>query len=147
MKSLNPWRSNRNIFDRVFSDFVDELTVNTRPWMQVDSEFSPRVDVRDSKKEIFVTAELPGLNEKDIQVTLADDRLVIKGEKRAEKELEDSESYYVERSFGAFTRSIPLPTKIDREKCDAKFNNGVLTVTLKKSKEGLTGGLEIPIHH
>lgn len=147
MRSLIPWRSSSNAFDRIFSDFVDELAINRSPWLRSDGEFSPRIDVRDGKKEIFVTAELPGLDEKDIQVTLADDRLTIKGEKRAEKESEDSERYYMERSYGVFTRSIPLPAKIDKDKCDARFNNGILTVTLKKSKEGLSGGQAIPIHH
>ncbi len=146
MRSLIPWR-NTNILDRVFSDFVDELTYTGRPYLRADSEFSPRVDVHDSKKEIHVTAELPGMEEKDIHVMLNDDRLTIKGEKRTEKEVGDAERHYVERSYGSFTRTIPLPSSVEKAKCEAIFKNGVLKVTLQKSKEGLISGHEIPIHH
>lgn len=146
MRSLIPWRST-NVLDRVFSDFMDELATTGRPLLRPDTEFSPRVDVRDMKKEIEVTAELPGLEEKDIHVVLNDDRLTIKGEKKVEKEGGDSERYYVERSYGSFTRSIPLPASVVQDKCEAIFKNGVLKVTLQKSKEALTSGREIPIHH
>lgn len=146
MRSLIPWRGT-NAVDRIFSDFMDDLAVTGRPPLRPDADFSPRVDVRDLKKEIEVTAELPGLEEKDIHVVLNDDRLTIKGEKKVEKEGGDSERYYVERSYGSFTRSIPLPASVLPDKCEAIFKNGVLKITLQKSKEALTSGREIPIRH
>ncbi len=146
MRSLIPWRST-NVVDRVFSDFMDELALTGRPLLRSAAEFSPRVDIHDLKKVIEVTAELPGLEEKDIHVVLNDDRLTIKGEKKVEKECGDSERYCVERSYGSFTRNIPLPSSVMPDKCEAIFKNGVLKVTLQKSKESLTSGREIPIHH
>ncbi len=153
MRSLIPWRSS-SVFDRVFSDFMDELSYSVgttgpsgRSMLKLDTEFSPRVDVRDAKKEILVSAELPGMDEKDIHVILNDDRLTIKGEKRAEREGGDSDRYYIERSYGAFSRTIPLPASVDRDKCEASFKNGVLKVTLQKTKEALAAGHEIPVKH
>jgi HSP20 family protein len=147
MRSLIPWRSS-SVFDRVFSDFMDELSYSTgRPLLKLDTEFSPRVDVRDSKKEILVSAELPGMDEKDIHVILNDDRLTIKGEKRVEREGGDSDRHYVERSYGSFSRTIPLPASVERDKCEASFKNGVLKVTLQKTKEALASGIEIPLKH
>lgn len=150
MRSLIPWRGS-SVFDRVFSDFMDELSyapgTTGRQLLKLDTEFSPRVDVRDSKKEILVSAELPGMDEKDIHVILNDDRLTIKGEKKAEREGGDAERYYVERSYGAFSRTIPLPASVERDKCEATFKNGVLRVTLHKTKEALASGFEIPLTH
>ena len=150
MRSMIPWRSS-SVFDRVFSDFMDELSYSVgtpgRQLLKLDTEFTPRVDVRDSKKEILVSAELPGMEEKDVHVILNDDRLTIKGEKRAEREGGDADRHYVERSYGAFSRTIPLPASVDRDKCEATFKNGVLKVTLQKTKEALAPGHEIPVKH
>ena len=97
--------------------------------------FSPPVDVREDEKEVTVKAELPGMEEKDIEVNLADNGLTIKGEKKAEKEEKGKDNWYRETSYGAFHRFIPLPEGLDREKVDARFKNGVLTVTLPRLEE------------
>ncbi len=80
-------------------------------------------------------AELPGMEEKDIEVNLADNGLTIKGEKKAEKEEQGKDNWYRETSYGAFHRFIPLPEGLDKEKVDAHFKNGVLTVTLRRLEE------------
>ena len=97
--------------------------------------FSPSVDVREDEKEVTVKAELPGMEEKDIEVNLADNGLTIKGEKKAEKEEQGKDNWYRETSYGAFHRFIPLPEGLDKEKVDAHFKNGVLTVTLRRLEE------------
>jgi HSP20 family protein len=93
----------------------------------------PAVEVSEDEKNYAVTAELPGLEEKDVEVTVSGDTLVIKGEKRQEKE-EKGKSFYVsERSYGSFQRVFSLPEGIDRDKIAAQFAKGVLTITLPKT--------------
>jgi HSP20 family protein len=94
----------------------------------------PMIDVSETDDAVHVTAELPGLKEDDVEVTLSDGNLVIQGEKRAEKEQKDKNYYRVERSYGSFHRSIPLPTEVDDKKVDASFQNGVLNIVLPKVK-------------
>jgi HSP20 family protein len=93
----------------------------------------PKVDVAETSDEIRVTAELPGMKEDDVEVTLSDGGLVIQGEKRIEKEEKEKNYYRVERSYGKFHRSIPLPGKVDDKNVNASFQNGVLTITLPKA--------------
>ena len=93
------------------------------------------LEVRETDKELVITVELPGVDEKDVEVTLSEDMMTIKGEKKAEKE-EKKEGYYMaERSYGAFSRSLRLPYAVDEKKVAAKFKDGVLTITLPKPKE------------
>jgi HSP20 family protein len=97
----------------------------------------PAVDVIDKEKEVQVRAELPGMGEKDIDVRLSDDTLTIRGEKKEEREeREEGGNYYVsERRYGSFQRSFRIPEGIDRDKVDASFQKGVLTITLPKTPE------------
>ena len=105
----------------------------------------PELDVRESTNAITVEAELPGVDEKDVTVTLANGILTIKGEKKLEKE-EKGESYHLtERSFGSFERSIRLPDTIDDAKVEAKFDKGVLKVTAAKKPEAVKAERKIEI--
>ena len=105
----------------------------------------PELDVRENTGSITVEAELPGVDEKDVSVTLANGVLTIKGEKRQEKE-EKSENYYLaERSFGSFARSIRLPDTVDEAKVDAKFDKGVLKITAAKKPEAVKAERKIEI--
>jgi HSP20 family protein len=97
----------------------------------------PQIDVSESEREIQVTAELPGIDEKDVEVILADDMLTMRGEKKAEHEQKDRDYHLMERSHGAFSRSLPLPFAADSSQVKAAFKNGVLTVTIQKPKEVL----------
>ena len=105
--------------------------------------FEPRVDVEETADEVRVTAELPGLDEKDFEVTLSGDTLVLKGEKREEHE--DRAQGWRERRYGAFERTIPLPVEVDEDKVEATFDKGVLTVVLPRSSraEAKTRRIEI----
>lgn len=93
---------------------------------------TPRVDVMETDAEIQVTAELPGMDEKDVEVIFSNESLTIKGEKKAAKEDKEKGHYRMERSYGSFQRDILIPVEVDAEKIDATFKNGVLTVKFPK---------------
>jgi len=104
----------------------------------------PRLELSENDKEIRVTAELPGMEEKDIEISLDDHQLVIWGEKKSETS--DEERGYSERSYGRFERRIGLPSQIDEDKVEAAFRNGVLTVTVPRTAEAAQGRKTIPIN-
>ena len=98
---------------------------------------SPKIDVAESKDAIEVTAELPGVDEKDVDVTLANGMLTVRGEKKTERDEQDKDKnwHVMERSYGSFSRAIPLPFHPDPAKVEAKFDNGVLRIRLPKPPE------------
>ena len=121
----------RQEMDRMFDEFFEGRAL--APWSQAWSGFAPRVDVVETDEEIKVTAELPGLDAKDVDVTVSHNTLTLKGEKKQEHE-ETGEGYYrSERSYGSFERSISLPSTVEADKADATFDKGVLTVTFPKT--------------
>jgi len=129
----DPFRSLFQEVQRTFEDFSRRT-----PFMRFGSDMlSPKIDVAESKDAIEVTAELPGVDEKDVDVTLADDVLTIRGEKRTERDEQDKDKnwHVVERGFGSFTRAIPLPFDADASKVEAKFDKGVLHIHLPKPAE------------
>lgn len=105
----------------------------------------PRIDVHETEKELRISAELPGMTEKDIDVSLSKDMLTISGEKKQESEENVKGWYRMERCYGSFTRSISLPCEVDQDHCQASFKNGVLTVTLSKSPQAQARVKSIPI--
>jgi HSP20 family protein len=128
----------RDEMDKVFDRF--ELGFPRWPSLLRQGNGSimvPELDVRENTTSVTVEAELPGVDEKDISVTLANGILTIKGEKKEAKE-EKSENVYVsERSYGAFERFVRLPETIDETKLEAKFDKGVLKVTAMKKPEAV----------
>jgi HSP20 family protein len=131
--SGDPFVALQSEMNRLFASFFDGFDSgpfgNTTPG---ELATMPKVDVSQTAEAVHVTAELPGMKEQDIEVTLAEGHLVIQGEKRAEKEDKDKNYHRIERSYGSFHRSIPLPGEVDDKKVDASFQNGVLTVVLPK---------------
>ncbi|ARQ14482.1 HSP20 family heat shock protein (plasmid) [Rhizobium etli] len=128
---LSLHREVNRLFDDVFRGFGASL-----PSLRGASCFSagwPSVEISDTDKQIKVTAEVPGLEEKDIEVFLNDGVLTLKGEKRSETE--DKEKQFSERYYGRFERRIPLGTEVEEDQVDATFKNGVLTVTLPKTEK------------
>ncbi len=95
----------------------------------------PAVDVTEDEHSFGIIAELPGLSEKDVEVTIANDMLTIKGEKHEESETKEKNYYLSERRFGSFQRSFPLPDSIDRDKIEATFDKGMLKLTLPKTPQ------------
>jgi HSP20 family protein len=121
--------------NRMFNEFFSGFGLAPTTW-EGWSTFSPQVDIVDNEKEIKVSVELPGLDEKDIDVSLSHDMLTISGEKRQEKEDKGKNYYRMERSYGSFKRAIPIPCEVKTEAIDATFKNGVLSVILPKATEG-----------
>ena len=107
--------------------------------------FAPQVDVTETDKEIKVCAEIPGVDAKDVDVTVEDDMLTIKGEKKYEREENEKGQYRMERSYGSFKRSIPLPVEVDDAKAKAEFKNGVLRLTLPKRPGAKSRRKRIPV--
>lgn len=134
---LEPWRSLRSEMDRVFDRFAKGFSFpSLEPFWTSDVELSaPAVDLTEDDKAYKVTAELPGMDEKDIDVTVSGGALVIKGEKKQEKEEKNKNYYLSERSYGSFQRSFSLPDGVDQDKIAADFAKGVLTVTLPKTAD------------
>jgi len=107
--------------------------------------FMPSVDVKESDREFIIRAELPGVDEKDIDVTVTNDAVTIKGEKKEEKEDKGKNYYYMERSYGSFNRVIPLSAETEGGKAEASFKNGVLNITIPKSAVAKAKGTKVPI--
>ena len=105
----------------------------------------PELDVRESTTYMTIEAELPGVDEKDISVTLANGVLTIKGEKKQSREEKNESFHLTERSYGSFGRSLRLPDSIDETKVDAKFDKGVLKVTCAKKPEAIKAERSIEI--
>jgi HSP20 family protein len=103
----------------------------------------PAIDMFERKGEIVLRADLPGLAEKDVEVSVQDGMLTIRGERKEEREEKEEDYYYCERSAGAFTRSVSLPPGVDADKIKATFKNGVLEVHVPKSKESAAKTIEI----
>ena len=112
---------------------------------QLTASFMPRLDITEEEKTFTVTAELPGMNEKDIELSISGDALSIKGEKKEEKDDKSKNYYYSERSYGSFMRTIPLPRQIEVDKVSANFQKGVLTITLPKSSEAVATSKKISV--
>ncbi len=108
--------------------------------------FEPRVDVAERDKEYVVSLELPGVSREDFTVTVENDYLTIKGEKKVEREESLDDGWRRERSRGSFSRSFHLGGGIDRDKISAEFRDGVLEVTVPKSKDSMKKAIEVKVH-
>lgn len=126
-------REMNRMFDSFSRSFFDDFPLSKD--MGFAHTVVPRINVAETESEVEITAELPGMEEKDIEVNLSKDALVIKGEKKTEKEDKKKGYRLVERTYGSFHRTIPVPAGVESEKVEAKFRNGVLTVVLPKTKE------------
>jgi HSP20 family protein len=121
--------------DRLFEDFEQGFSLwpATRPLREAG--YSPRVDITESDTEVTVTAELPGMDDDDIRLTLTHNALTLEGEKQAKQESTEKDYYRMERTYGRFRRTIPLPCEVEEDQVSATFKKGVLTVHLPKGPE------------
>ena len=115
-----------DFFGRVPSRFDTELS---------RSEWTPSVDISETKDEIVVKTEVPGMNKDDIKITLQDNVLTLRGERKQEKEEKDTNFHRMERCYGSFTRSFNLPTVVQADKIKASYKDGILNITLPKAEE------------
>jgi len=132
----------RNEMDRLFDEFFGRTS--ERFGLEVgEGVWSPDVDISETDNEIIVSAELPGVKKEDIKITLQDNVLTLRGEKKQEKETKDENFHRVERSYGVFQRSFTLPATVDAKNIKAGYKNGVLKIRLPKAEEAKKK--EIPI--
>jgi HSP20 family protein len=132
MRGLMPWTGMSGLkheMDRVFDRFLESK------WEEIPAlgQWMPSMDVSETKDSLVAKVEAPGMDPKDIQISLQEDLLTVKGEKRQDKEEKDEHYHRVERAYGAFARSVRLPVAVDANKVTATFKNGLLTITLPKT--------------
>jgi len=145
---ISPWKPFRELermrreMDRLWDSFLEG-----RPGRKVEEvgEWLPTLDVSETKNELVVRAEIPGIDAKDIDISLTNDLLTIKGEKKQEKEEKEENYHLIERSYGSFARAIRLPKEVQSDKISASYRNGILKVTLPKSKEAKKKEIKIKV--
>jgi HSP20 family protein len=144
---LVPWKPFREIstlrkeMDNLLNRFFGKSSLAEA----FGGEWSPTMDVSETASSIVVKAELPGLEVKDIDVSMSGDVLTIKGEKRKEQEEKDEHHHYSERYYGSFQRSFRLPTTIQSDKIEASFEKGILKITLPKTEEAKKKEIKIKV--
>ena len=136
---ISPWRPFRELeemqrrFEEIFGrPFLPAM------WRRVPAEergWAPAIEVFEKEDKFVVKAELPGMKEEDIDVSVVGDTMTIKGERKAETEVKEEDYYCCERSYGSFSRSIALPSTVDAKKIEASYEDGVLEVSLPKAPE------------
>lgn len=158
VSDLVPWRNNLparrgettgdsyDVMRREMNQLFDDFFRGLEPGGEQGTTFNPRLNLTETDDQIEATVELPGMSEDDIDLTLTRDGLTIEGEKKGEKEEEGKNYYRQERSYGYFRRTIPLPPDVvDRDKVEANFDQGVLTITMPKREEAQTTSRRIPV--
>lgn len=121
----------RDRMNRLFEDMSgskEEKDLMTRAW-------APSVDIYENESEVVLCAEIPGVEEKDVEIKVEDNNLIIKGERKFEKEAKEENYHRIERSYGSFFRSFALPSYIEQDKIEAEHENGVLRVRMPKKAE------------
>ena len=141
---ITPWRPFefdriRREMDRLWDSFFEGSP------MRRAGEWLPSIDVSETKSDLVIKAELPGMDPKDIDISMNNGFLTIKGEKKHEREEKDENYHLVERSYGSFSRSVQLPGEVQSEKIKASFKNGVLIVKIPKPKESKKKEIRIKV--
>lgn len=130
----------RKEMDRLWDSFFER-----RPRTGDMGEWYPSLDVAETKNDVVIKAEVPGMDPKDIDISLSNGVLTIKGEKKQEREEKEGDYHFTERSFGTFTRAIQLPAEVQSEKIEASYKNGVLKIILPKSEEAKRKQIKINV--
>jgi len=144
-RELAPFRDferMRKEMDRFWDSFL-EGTMRRRG--EDGTEWFPSLDVSETKNELVVKAEIPGMDSKDIDISLSDGMLTIRGEKKYEKEEKEENYHFIERSYGTFSRSVSLPRDLKHDKISASYKDGVLRVVLPKSEEAKKKEIKIKV--
>ena len=125
---------------RFFGNFYGEDGDNRR-----SSSYCPRLDISETKDDISVNVELPGVSSKDVNITIEDDVLSIKGEKKYENNENDKNYFRAERGYGSFHRSFSLPTEVKKDKIKASFKDGILNISIPKAEKVKPKQIEIAV--
>jgi HSP20 family protein len=148
MTSLMRWypfsdiRSLRRRTGRPFDDFFRGLSLV--PWE--DAEFAFPLDVYETEESVVVKAPLPGVRPEDVDISITEGILTIKGESKSEEEIKREDYHRRELRYGSFCRSVPLPAQVEHDKAEASFEQGILTVTLPKSEEVKPKTIKVKAH-
>ncbi len=142
VSGADPFTTMRREMDRLFENLSREFGW---PMPERAGAIVPSIDVSETDSELKVEAELPGVDEKDVEVSVVDNVLTIRGEKKEEREEKKKDYHLVERSYGSFARSITLPFAVEPDQAKATFKNGVLTITLPKPPEVKEKLKKIPV--
>lgn len=137
---IRSWQREMNKFFKKFNRDFD-LSDDFQGW----EEQFPKLEVKDTDKNYLIKAEVPGLTEKDISVSLKDNTLVIEGERKTETKKEDKGHYFSEFNYGSFYRSVPLSDEVDQENIKATYKNGILSVELPKTNTSSHSEKKIPV--
>jgi len=144
--ALIPWRPWREMdvlrreMDRIWDRFSGE-----KPAEWPGSEWTPSLDVSESQDKIVVKAEAPGIDPKELDISLSSGVLTLKGEKKKEREEQGENFHLVERSYGAFSRSVRLPAEVQEDKIKASYKDGILTITLPKTERAKERAIKIEV--
>ena len=144
LETLKPYRkpgSIRNEIDNLLHEFFGG-PIHTGP---LAGEWLPAADITETADKVFVKAELPGIEEKDIDLSICGNLLIIRGEKKHMKEEKDENHYLGDRYYGSFRRAFQLPGDVDQNKAEAKFRRGVLKITIPRVEEAIRKKIEINI--
>jgi HSP20 family protein len=136
-REMSPFIALQQEIDRLFDGFSTAFTG------RVAKDLAPTMDIAETDKDIEITVELPGMQEKDVQLNLADNVLTIRGEKKNEREETKKDYHLVERSYGSFTRSIELPAGVNADQIKAEMANGVLKVAVTKPAPTQTKKIDV----
>ncbi|MCX8161004.1 MAG: Hsp20/alpha crystallin family protein [Candidatus Saccharicenans sp.] len=123
----------RDRMNRLFEDLVSSPKFEESDIIQ--STWSPAVDIYETENELVLTAELPGVDEKDVEIKVEDNTLSLRGERKFEKETREENYHRIERAYGSFFRSFSLPNYVDQEKISAEYENGLLKIHMPKKAE------------
>jgi HSP20 family protein len=148
LMDLAPWepfRDELSAFRKEMDRLWNRSFGETALGRVLETEWQPSADIAETADSITIKAELPGLEPKDIEVTLSGDLLTIKGEKKKEKEKKDEKFHRTERFYGIFERSFRFPVGVKMDKVEAKFDKGILTVTLPKTEEAKTKEIKVQV--
>jgi HSP20 family protein len=132
------WDPRENLMRSFFDDFFDitgKPSSNRRRRWEEGGIWSPATDLIDKKDKLVARIELPGVEKKDVKVSLSENNLTVQGEIEKDKETKKEDYYCCERAYGTYSRTISLPAEIDQDKIKANFKNGILEITMPKKAE------------
>jgi HSP20 family protein len=148
MQSVNRWDPFAEMIEmhRWFDRAVGDLFGRTPAGMAgVESVWNPLVDIHETKEHFLVRAEIPGMKQEEIEVSILDDTLTLKGERKRETEVKENEYHRIERSYGSFQRSIVLPAGVDASAVKASYKDGVLEIQLAKKEEAKPKTIKVEV--
>ena len=131
----DPFRDLVTLREKMNRLFEDAVTSRGEERDMIASTWTPSVDIYETENSIVLSAEVPGIDEKDIEIKIEDNTLTIKGERKFEKETKEENYHRIERSYGSFYRSFTIPRQVDQDKINAEHDNGVIRITLPKKPE------------